>query len=173
VADAERQHDLGQAPEQRQESHPEQDQVVRWARAYTRSDPERIPAPLDGYQQLRQWAGRWLSSSVMSCRTAVSSGEPWQTARPHLGLGSHCGQPAHELLRGADIITQHGGVDLPATHLIGVAREPVPHVLDPQHGQPLLVGDGVAQLGMPVGDMSMQVTEPHRQVDAPAPLPDV
>jgi hypothetical protein len=36
---AERQHDLGEAPEQRQEAHPEQDQVGPLARPDTRSDP--------------------------------------------------------------------------------------------------------------------------------------
>jgi hypothetical protein len=71
------------------------------------------------------------------------------------------GEPACELLRDADTVTQRGGVDLPAADLIGVAREPVPDILDPQHGQPLLVGDGVAQPHMPVGDVAMQVAEPH------------
>jgi hypothetical protein len=48
-----------------------------------------------------------------------------------------------------------------ATDLVRVAREPMPDVLDPQHRQPLLIGDGVAQPGMPVGDMAMQVPQPH------------
>ena len=39
------------------------------------------------------------------------------------GLGKPVGgQPACERLRGADIVTQHGGVDLQATDLIGLAR---------------------------------------------------
>jgi hypothetical protein len=59
------------------------------------------------------------------------------------------------------------------SHHPGVARQPMPDVLDPQHGQPLRVGDGVAQPRMPVGDVAVQVAEEHRQVDSPAPLPGV
>ena len=40
MANAERQHDLGQAPEQRQEPHPEQDQVGPLGEGITRSDPD-------------------------------------------------------------------------------------------------------------------------------------
>lgn len=46
-------------------------------------------------------------------------------------------EPAPELLRRANAVIDNGGVDLEATDLIRVARQPKPHVVDLQHRRAL------------------------------------
>ena len=70
------------------------------------------------------------------------------------GLGqSATSEPAPELLRRANAVIDNGGVDLEATDLIRVARQPKPHVVDPQHRRALLIGDRVTQRLMPRRDV--------------------
>src|SRR5215469_11714348 len=78
------------------------------------------------------------------------------------------GKPGSELVRGADTIIDHGGVDLQATDVIWVSRPAVPVVFDAQHRDALLSGDAVTQLLVPVRDIAVQVVQPQRQVDLPA-----
>jgi hypothetical protein len=41
-------------------------------------------------------------------------------------------------------VTDHGGLDVQATDLIGICRPPVPHVFDARHRGTLFGGDALA-----------------------------
>jgi hypothetical protein len=84
------------------------------------------------------------------------------------GLGqSATGEPAPDLLRRAYAVIHDGDVDIEATHLIRVARQPKPHVLDLQHRRALLTGDRVTQRLMPRRGVLMKIVQPERKVEAP------
>ena len=56
VADGEGQHELGEAPEERQEAHPEQDQVGPLGQAYTRSEPDTQNASSTSRIPVTSWS---------------------------------------------------------------------------------------------------------------------
>src|SRR5262245_8224401 len=69
---------------------------------------------------------------------------------------------------GAHAVIDPGGIDVPATDLIGICRPPVPHVFDAQHRATLFGGDALAQLLMPARDIDMRIMQPQGQIDPPA-----
>jgi hypothetical protein len=84
------------------------------------------------------------------------------------GLGkSAIGEPMPELIRCAYAVIDNGGVDLLAADLIGITRQPKPHVLDLEHRSALIIGDRVTQRLVPRRDVLMKIVQPERKVEAP------
>src|SRR5215207_10820005 len=135
---------------------------LQWRNDYSHSMPIAVPAVISKIADLGQSStevsmmlpnvrvplpaktgrSRRRQEAAETSRGVHSRAIPLPLARGQAPLA----QVDRELVRGAHSVLEHRVVDVDTADLVRVRRQPVPDVLDPEDGEPGLVGEPAPQI---------------------------